>query len=77
MTSMARSKEQRNTYPAGSMVEVRERGGNVSRKTEAGCEAAMTRNPPERWLDENRAALMSSNLFVERHELPLARHRAF
>lgn len=31
----------------------------------------------ERWLDENTDALESSNLFVERHGLPLARYRNF
>jgi antitoxin CcdA len=29
------------------------------------------------WLDENRAALESSNAFVEQHGLPLVHHRMF
>jgi antitoxin CcdA len=29
------------------------------------------------WLDENKAALASSNAFVERHGVPLARYRQF
>lgn len=31
----------------------------------------------ERWLAENRAALDSSNAFVEAHGLPLERHQAW
>jgi antitoxin CcdA len=32
---------------------------------------------PEQWLAENRDALESSNAYVERHGLPLQRHRKF
>lgn len=31
----------------------------------------------ERWLNDNRAALDSSNSFVDLHGLPLAQYRAF
>lgn len=31
----------------------------------------------KRWLEENRAALASSNSYVEAHGLPLAKHRLY
>lgn len=31
----------------------------------------------ERWLEENKGALESSNRYVEKNGLPLARHRQF
>lgn len=36
-----------------------------------------TSNEGERWLAENQKALLSSDEFVSRHGLPLARYRAF
>jgi post-segregation antitoxin (ccd killing protein) len=30
-----------------------------------------------RWIEENREALLSSNAYVERHGLPLAKHPIF
>lgn len=38
---------------------------------------APTVNKEERWIAENQMALVSSNEFVARRGLPLARHRAF
>ncbi len=31
----------------------------------------------KRWLEENRAAIESSNAYVEAHGLPLAKHRPY
>ncbi len=31
----------------------------------------------DRWIDENQAAIQSSNDHVDRHGLPLARYRQF
>jgi Post-segregation antitoxin (ccd killing mechanism protein) encoded by the F plasmid len=31
----------------------------------------------QRWLDENKEAIGSSNAIVEKHGLPLAKHRQF
>lgn len=50
---------------------------NVSRAAERGLEAAIAERRASLWLQENRQALESSNAFVERHGLPLARHRNF
>ncbi len=33
--------------------------------------------PAEQWLRENKAALESSNEYVEKHGLPLAQYRQF
>jgi antitoxin CcdA len=39
--------------------------------------AVLTQRRKEQWLAENRAALASSNAYVEQHGLPLVKHRAF
>ncbi|RJF79334.1 post-segregation antitoxin CcdA [Azospirillum cavernae] len=52
-------------------------GVNVSRACERGLAAQITELREKRWLDENRAALASSNAYVEAHGLPLAKHRPY
>lgn len=62
---------------AGLVAEARELGVNVSQAAEAGIAQAVSRHRQARWLAENSDALDSSNAFVEREGLPLARHRNF
>ena len=52
-------------------------GINLSRACEPGLAQAIARARAERWLAENEAAIHSSNAYVERHGLPLARFRKF
>ena len=50
---------------------------NVSKAAEAGLIIALAEKRSELWLEENRAALDSSNSYVEQHGLPLAKYRGF
>lgn len=50
---------------------------NVSKAAEAGVAQAVAERRRALWLEANRAALDSSNAYVEQHGLPLARHRGF
>lgn len=50
---------------------------NVSQASEAGLRQAVAAAEADRWLADNAAALDSSNAYVERHGLPLARFRSF
>lgn len=50
---------------------------NVSQAAEAGLARAVAERRAERWREENREALESSNAYVEQHGLPLARYRGF
>lgn len=50
---------------------------NVSKAAEAGLVIALAEKRSELWLEENRAALESSNSYVEQHGLPLAQYRGF
>ena len=50
---------------------------NVSKAVESGLVLAFAEKRAELWLAENRAALDSSNAYVEQHGLPLAQYREF
>jgi antitoxin CcdA len=50
---------------------------NVSKAAEAGLVVALAEKRAELWLAENKAALESSNAYVDRHGLPLAQYRGF
>jgi antitoxin CcdA len=50
-------------------------GINLSQACEHGLAAAVKKACEDKWLEENRAALDSSNAYVEKHGLPLARYR--
>jgi antitoxin CcdA len=50
---------------------------NVSRATEDGLKRAVAARQAELWLEANRAALESSNAYVDQNGLPLARFRNF
>jgi antitoxin CcdA len=59
------------------LEQAKELGVNVSRACERGLAIHIAEEKAQRWLEENRAALESSNQYVERHGLPLARYRQF
>jgi len=52
-------------------------GINVSRSAEAGIKAAVRHQKQMDWLEDNAAALASSNKYVEEQGLPLSQYRQF
>ncbi|MDH4987585.1 type II toxin-antitoxin system CcdA family antitoxin [Aminobacter anthyllidis] len=52
-------------------------GINMSQAAEAGLAKAISEEKSRQWLEENREAIESSNEYVERHGLPLAKYRLF
>jgi antitoxin CcdA len=50
---------------------------NISQSCEEGLAAAVRRAREAEWLEQNRPAIESSNAWVEKHGLPLARFRPF
>lgn len=50
---------------------------NISQAAEAGVAQAIARTRSEHWLAENQEAIESSNAFVEKYGLPLAKYRMF
>jgi antitoxin CcdA len=61
----------------GLLVEARTLEVNISRAAEAGLTRAIADRRAELWVAENRAALESSNAYVEQNGLPLAKYRSF
>ncbi len=59
------------------LEEAKALGVNVSQACERGLEERIREMRAKAWLEANRAALQSSNDYVEEHGLPLARHRHF
>ncbi|MCC8393776.1 type II toxin-antitoxin system CcdA family antitoxin [Paraburkholderia sp. MMS20-SJTR3] len=59
------------------LAEAKELGINVSQAAEAGLAKAVSDARAEAWLVENREAIESSNAYVEKHGLPLAKYRMF
>ncbi len=59
------------------LAEARALEVNISRAAEAGLAQAIAARRAELWAEENRAALESSNAYVERSGLPLADYRGF
>ncbi|WP_397474197.1 type II toxin-antitoxin system CcdA family antitoxin [Pusillimonas sp.] len=50
---------------------------NISQAAESGVAQAISRRRSELWLAENQEAIDSSNAFIEKYGLPLAKHRMF
>ncbi|MFH7321482.1 type II toxin-antitoxin system CcdA family antitoxin [Desulfurivibrio sp. D14AmB] len=59
------------------LEEARKLRVNVSRAAEQGLARATAEKRALLWLEENQSALESSNEFVERRGLPLAKYRGF
>lgn len=59
------------------LAEAKELQINVSRAAEAGLDRAIAERRAEIWRRENREALQSSNDYVEKNGLPLAKYRQF
>lgn len=50
---------------------------NISQAAESGLARAVAEKRAALWLDENRAAIESSNSYIEANGLPLAGYRGF
>ena len=59
------------------LAEARTLEVNISRAAEQGLARAIAERRAALWLEENQAALESSNVYVEQHGLPLAQYRSF
>lgn len=59
------------------LARARELKINLSEAAEQGVAAAISKKMTELWARENQAALESSNAFVEKMGLPLAKYRNF
>jgi antitoxin CcdA len=59
------------------LEEAKALGINVSRACERGLAERIAEERASRWRTENRDAIASSNDYVERHGVPLARYRRF
>jgi antitoxin CcdA len=59
------------------VAEAKSLGVNLSRACEAGLATAVRAERERRWKAENREAMESWGEALERHGLPLARHRSF
>ncbi|MEO0622260.1 MAG: type II toxin-antitoxin system CcdA family antitoxin [Pseudomonadota bacterium] len=59
------------------LADAKRLGVNLSRAAEDGLQAAVRQARIDEWMNENAAAIESSNGWVEKRGLPLARHRQF
>ena len=59
------------------LEEAKALGVNVSRACERGLALQISEVRAQRWLEENKEALASSNAYVEKNGLPLADYRQF
>jgi antitoxin CcdA len=59
------------------LAEARELGINISQACERGLAETLAEVRAQRWLEENREALESSNDYVRKNGLPLAHLRLF
>jgi len=59
------------------VAEARELGVSISQASNRGLEEAVREARAERWIEENKAALESSNAWVEANGLPLEKYRLF
>lgn len=78
MNAAARPRKPTNILLDAALVEeARELGVNISVASALGLEQAVKKARAERWLEENKAALESSNEWMREHGLPLEEYRLF
>ena len=65
------------TIDASLIDEARALKVNVSRAAEAGIVQAIREQKARQWQQDNAGAIQSSNEWVDRHGLPLTKHRLF
>jgi antitoxin CcdA len=59
------------------VAEAKELGVNLSRACEAGLAAETHEARKRKWVEENWEAIQSTNEYVEKYGLPLAKYRQF
>ena len=65
------------TMDAGLLEHAKKLGINISKASEEGLSRAVADKQEAIWLQLNQAALESSNVYVDRNGIPLAKHRNF
>lgn len=65
------------TLDANAVAEAKELGINVSKACECGLISELKKARETKWIEENWDAIQSSNEWVEKHGLPLAKYRMF
>ncbi len=65
------------TIDPALLDEARSLNINLSATFEASLRDAVRARKAAKWLEENRAAIQSSNEWVEQHGLPLEKYRQF
>jgi antitoxin CcdA len=65
------------TLDTQAIADAKALGINISAACEKGLVVVISKARGEKWLRENRAAIDSSNAWVEKHGLPLAKYRMF
>ena len=75
--SAARKRPTNVSLDSRLLEEAKALGVNVSKACDRGLEQQIRERRAQAWLDSNKAALESSNSYVETHGLPLADHRRF
>lgn len=65
------------TLDAELVAEAKALGVSISQASQKGLEQAVKKVRSERWLEENREALESSNAWLAANGLPLAKYRLF
>jgi antitoxin CcdA len=65
------------TLDAQAIQDAKELGINISSACEKGLVAEIAKARGEKWLRDNREAIASSNAYVEKYGLPLAKYRMF
>jgi antitoxin CcdA len=65
------------SLPSDLVEEAKRLGVNLSHACETGLSAEVRKALSEEWKRENREAIESSNEYVRKHGLPLARYRLF
>jgi antitoxin CcdA len=62
---------------AALVAEAKNLGVSISQASNRGLQEAVKSARAERWLEENKAALESSNAWIEANGLPLEKYRLF
>lgn len=62
---------------AQAIADAKELGINISKACEQGLVAEISKARADRWRRENAEAIASSNEWVEKNGLPLAKYRVF
>ncbi|TGQ57432.1 post-segregation antitoxin CcdA [Mesorhizobium sp. M1C.F.Ca.ET.193.01.1.1] len=76
-TGKSKRKSVNTSIDSRLIEEAKALGINMSRAAEQGIAKAISAEKTRRWQEENKQALESSNDYVKRNGLPLAKYRLF